>query len=266
MRMKKAPALDIRDVSYTANGRRILDFVNWTVRQGEHWAILGPNGAGKTTLLKIACGYLWPNDGGVVYRKGRELTDLGELRKSIGWVTSTLTSQIPPREKTLRTVVSGKFAQIGLAEGPWGEPSRRDYALAEAYLEQMGCLYLVNQEFGTLSQGEQQKVLIARARMTKPYLVFLDEPCAGMDPGAREIFLAGLTKLGRQKEVPSLIYITHHIEEILPLFKKTLILKDGKVLEVGWTKELLRRDMLERLYRVSLTITRKKGRYWPIVR
>jgi len=265
--MKRVPALDFRNVSYSSfDNKKILDSINWRVRQGEHWAVLGPNGAGKTTLLKIACGYLWPNDGGVVYRKGRELIDLGELRKSIGWVTSTLVSQIPPREQTLRTVVSGKFAQIGLVEGPWGEPAERDYARAEAYLEQMGCRYVTNQEFGTLSQGEQQKVLIARARMTKPYLLFLDEPCAGMDPGAREIFLAGLARLGREKQVPSLIYVTHHIEEILPLFKKTLILKEGKVLEAGSTQELLRRDILERLYQVSLAITRKQGRHWPIVK
>jgi iron complex transport system ATP-binding protein len=264
--MKRVPALDIRNVSYSANGKKILDTINWTVQQGEHWAILGPNGSGKTTLLRIACGYIWPNDGGTVYRKGRRLIDLRELRKSIGWVTSTLVSQIPAREKTLRTVVSGKFAQIGLVEGPWGEPTKRDYAQAEEYLEQMGCPYLGNQEFGTLSQGEQQKVLIARARMTRPYVIFLDEPCAGMDPGARENFLASLQKLGKQKKAPSLIYVTHHIEEILPLFKKTLILKDGKVLEAGNTSAALKRAILEKLYQAPLSIIKKKGRYWPIIK
>lgn len=247
------------------NGRAILDSVSWRVEAGEHWAVLGPNGAGKTTLLKMACGYIWPNNGGVVYRKGRELIDLRELRKSIGWVTSTLASQIPPWEKTLRTVVSGRFAQIGLVEDLWLKPTQRDYTQAGAYLDQMGCFHLIDQEFGTLSQGEQQKVLIARARMAKPYLIFLDEPCAGMDPGAREVFLAGLKKLGRQKTVPSLIYITHHIEEILPLFKKTLILKDGRVLGSGKTGAILKRALLERLYGLSLRIMKKAGRYWPIV-
>ncbi|MEK6602362.1 MAG: ATP-binding cassette domain-containing protein [Candidatus Binatota bacterium] len=261
--MKKVPALDFRSVSYSSfDDKKILQSIDWTVQQGEHWAILGPNGSGKTTLLKIACGYIWPNDGGVVYRKGKELIDLGELRKSIGWVTSTLPSQIPPREKTLRTVVSGKFAQIGL----WEEPAKRDYTQAGEYLDQMGCFHLISREFGTLSQGEQQKVLIARARMTKPYLIFLDEPCAGMDPGAREIFLSGLQKMGRQKKVPSLIYVTHHIEEILPLFKKTLVLKDGKTLDSGNSRRILKRDVLEKLYGVALSITKRKGRYWPIVK
>jgi len=264
--VKRVPALEIRNVSYSADGKRILDSVSWTVRQGEHWAILGPNGSGKTTLLRLACGYIWPNDGGAVYRKGKTLIDLRELRKSIGWVTSTLAFEIPPWEKTLRTVVSGRFAQIGLAEGPWGEPTPKDYVQAGEYLEQTGCSQLSHQEFGTLSQGEQQKVLIARARMTQPYMIFLDEPCAGMDPGARENFLASLQSLGRQKKVPSLIYVTHHIEEILPLFKKTLILNDGRVLAAGRTGTVLKRDVLEKLYRVSLTIIRKKGRYWPIAR
>lgn len=264
--MKQAPALDIRNVSYSADGKKILDSVSWAVAEGEHWAILGPNGSGKTTLLRVAAGYLWPNEGGEVYRKGKALINLPELRKSIGWVTSTLAAQIPVREDVMRTVVSGKFAQVGLVEGPWGTPTGKDYARAEAYLEQMGCSYLNHQEFGTLSQGEQQKVLIARARMTKPYVIFLDEPCAGMDPGARENFLSTLQKLGRQPKVPSLVYVTHHIEEILPLFKKTLILTEGRVLRQGKTAEMLQRDVLERLYHVSLRIIKRKGRHWPILK
>ena len=190
------------------------------------------------------------------------MIDLGELRKSIGWVTSTLVAQIPPRETALRPVASGKFAQLGL----WEKPTKRDYVQAGEYLDQMGCSHLMDQEFGTLSQGEQQKILIARARMAKPYLIFLDEPCAGMDPGAREIFLAGLKTLGRRKRVPALIYVTHHIEEILPLFKKTLILKDGMALDSGDSSGILKRDVLEKLYGVSLGITKKKGRYWPIIK
>jgi iron complex transport system ATP-binding protein len=264
--MKRVASLEVRNVSHSANGRRILDGVSWSVAPGEHWAILGPNGSGKTTLLMVAAGYVWPNGGGDVYRKGKALINLPELRKSIGWVTSTLAPQVPPREDVLRTVVSGKFAQVGLVEGLWGAPTVRDYAQAEAYLEQMGCSYLNHQGFGTLSQGEQQKVLIARARMTKPYVIFLDEPCAGMDPGARENFLATLQKLGRQTRVPALVYVTHHIEEILPLFKKTLILTEGRVLCQGKTAEVLQHDVLERLYNVSLRIIKRKGRHWPIVK
>jgi iron complex transport system ATP-binding protein len=266
MNKRTIAALELRDVSYAVNGRRILDQVNWKVFTGEHWAVLGPNGSGKTTLLRIACGYLWPNDGGTVYRRGRRLVDLRELRKSIGWVTSTLVAQIPPREQALRTVVSGKFAQVGLLEGFGAAPTQRDYLQAAQYLDQMGCPRLGDREYGTLSQGEQQKILVARARMTKPYMIFLDEPCAGMDPGARENFLASLQQLSAQKLVPAIVYVTHHVEEILPVFGRTLLLKDGKVLRTGETQAILRRTVLEELYQVRLSIVRKKGRYWPHAR
>ena len=263
--MKEIPALELRDVSYTGDGKTILRAINWSVRPGEHWAILGPNGSGKTTLLKIACGYIWPNAGGKVYRRGRLLTNLPKLRKSIGWVTSTLATQIPQHEKVIRTVVSGRFAQIGLLEQSGGNAGKRDYAAARRYLVEMGCDQLVEQEFGLLSQGEQQKVLIARARMTRPYLIVLDEPCAGMDPGARENFLATLGRIARQAKIPALIYVTHHVEEILPIFRKTLILKDGRIIHSGNTDRVLRRDILQELYGVSLNILRRKGRRWPVV-
>jgi iron complex transport system ATP-binding protein len=264
--MKKTPALELRDVSYAANGHRILHSINWTVLPGEHWAILGPNGSGKTTLLKLACGYVWPNAGGEIRLRGRVLADLRQLRKSIGWVTSSLAPEIPANENVLRTVVSGKFAQIGLMETFGGAATKSDYRLAGKLLDQMGCGHVRDRAFGILSQGEQQKVLIARARMTGPYLIVLDEPCAGMDPGAREKFLASLKNLGRQKRIPSLIYVTHHIEEILPLFGKTLVLRDGRVLCSGTTSAVLKGNVLQELYGVSLSIIRKKGRYWPVVR
>ena len=264
--MKKIPALELRGVSYVQNRKTILDAINWTVATGEHWAVLGPNGSGKTTLLKIACGYLWPNAGGVVLRRGKELTHLPELRKSIGWVSASLPNQIPEKERVLNTVVSGKFAQIGYLGGVWGQASKSDFSNARRYLDELDGGQLANQEFGTLSQGEQQKVLIARAHMTKPYLIVLDEPCAGLDPGAREKFLASLERLGRKKNIPALIYVTHHIEEILPFFRKTLVLRNGKTLHSGETRQVLQDDILQRLYGVSLTLLRKKRRYWPVVK
>lgn len=260
------PAISIHRVSYNVGKKVILDAVDWKIEKGEHWAVLGPNGSGKTTLLKMACGYVWPNRGGTVLRKGKELVDLRELRKSMGWVTSSLAQEIPRREPCLRTVVSGKFAQIGLMELSGISPRRADYRRAEKYLAQMGAAHLRGQEFGTLSQGEQQKVLIARALMARPYVIFLDEPCAGLDPGARENFLASLQRLGAQEKVPALIYVTHHIEEILPMFKSTLILKEGRVLASGPTTRLLTPQMLCELYGSSFAIRRSRGRYWPVGR
>jgi iron complex transport system ATP-binding protein len=263
--MKSTPALELRDVSYTANGQPLLKSIDWTVLPREHWAILGPNGSGKTTLLKLASGYLWPNAGGEIRRRGKLLADLRELRKSIGWVTSSLVPEIPASERVIRTVVSGKFAQVGLLENFGGSPSNADYRLGEKLLGQMGCSHLREREFGVLSQGEQQKVLIARARMTRPYLIFLDEPCAGMDPGARENFLTSLQILSRQKKIPSLVYVTHHIEEILPLFGKTLVLHRGRVLHAGTTRAVLDKNLLRELYGAPLSLIRKKGRLWPVI-
>ena len=264
--MNKIPALELRGVTHFAGGKKILDSISWTVQPGEHWAILGPNGSGKTTLLRIASGYLWPNGGGEVFRKGKTLTYLPELRKSIGWVTGSLVNQIPVEEPVLETVVSGKFAQIGYLGGSWGQASKADFAAARRYFRELGCEYLAQQHFGTLSQGEQQKVLIARARMTRPYLIVLDEPCAGMDPGARENFLASLRKLGGLRKVPALIYVTHHIEEILPLIHKTLVLRDGKVLYAGRTGDVLKPRVLQEFYGAPLALLKRSGRYWPVGR
>ena len=163
--MKKIPAVEVHNVSYAADGKFILDSINWTVAQNEHWAILGPNGSGKTTLLKLIGGYLWPNAGGVIFRKGKKRSYLPGLRRSIGWVTAALASEIPGYEKAIDTVVSGKFAQIGYLGGIWGQASKQDFRSARRYLDQLGSAQLSEQPFGTLSQGEQQKVLIARARM-----------------------------------------------------------------------------------------------------
>ena len=264
--MKKTPALELRGVTYLANGKKILDSISWIVQPGEHWAILGPNGSGKTTLLRIASGYLWPNGGGEVFRKGETLTDLPELRKSIGWVTASLLNQIPFEELAVDTVVSGKFAQIGYLGGYWGQASKAEFAAARRYLKELDCGHLARQQFGTLSQGEQQKVLIARARMTKPYLIILDEPCAGMDPGARESFLVSLRKLNKLNRVAALIYVSHHVEEILPMFHKTLVLRHGKVLHSGRTGDVLKSRVLQELYGAPLTLLKRGGRYWPVGR
>jgi iron complex transport system ATP-binding protein len=246
------------------NGKNILERVSWTVRQGEHWAILGANGAGKTSLLKIVCGDLWPNRGGEVYRNGQDLLDLGALRRSIGWVASTLLRDIPRGETVLDTVVSGKYAQLGLWRCSGKEPEAGDFAAAGRFLAELGCGRLGMRAFGTLSQGEQQKVLICRALMAAPYLLILDEPCAGMDPGARETFLSALLSLGEPKRLPALIYVTHHPEEILPIFTRTLILKDGKVMREGATEKILTPRIMEQLYGAPLSLLRKNGRYWPV--
>jgi iron complex transport system ATP-binding protein len=256
--------LDIRDVCYKIGNRLILDQVSWRIEKGEHWAVLGPNGAGKTTLLKIACGYVWANAGGTVYRNGRALVDLRELRKSIGWVTISLAAQIPSGENVTRTVVSGKFAQLGLCAYAGQEPQEADFAQAREYLSEMGCAHVANQKFGTLSQGERQRVLIARARMAQPLLLILDEPCAGLDPGGREMLLQSIQNLTETQRQMGLVFVTQHIEEIMPVFDRVVALKEGKIIEQGPKDEVLSQELIQRLYGVSARVLNSAGRYWMI--
>jgi iron complex transport system ATP-binding protein len=251
-------------VGYRQQGVDILADINWRIEPGQHWAVLGPNGSGKTTLLKIACGYLWPTSGRVL-RLGEELLDLIELRRSIGWISADLISQIPARDSGLETVVTGRFAQVGLKRFPSGGPTNTDFAGAAAELARLDCDALANKPFGVLSQGERQQVLIARARMTKPLLLVLDEPCAGMDPGVRERFLHWLNDRITQPESPTVVMVTHHVEEIVPGIKNTLVLREGRVHATGPTNEVVTRETIETVYNTRLArIERVGGRSWPI--
>jgi len=259
------PALELNDIHHAAGDTPILRGVSWKVERGEHWAVLGPNGAGKTTLLRIACGYLWPNRGGVVRRDGSDHLDLREIRKSIGWVSSVVNADIPRHEPVLRTVVSGKFAMLGLRELDWDRPLPDDFDRARDYLGQLGATDLIEKKFGVLSQGEQQKVLIARARMTEPLLILLDEPCAGLDPAAREHFLASIEALANHPDAPSLVMSTHHFEEIMPAFSNTLVLVDGRVAAAGVTKEVVTSGLIERVYGVAPDkLIEHADRLWPL--
>ena len=257
------PVFELNGVSHRFDAFTALENVSWRVDRGQHWAVLGPNGAGKTTLLRIVAGYLWPNAGGHVIRDGRRLTDLRELRKRIGWVTASLVAAIPPREPVLKTVLSGKFAQIGLVEyhGMRMEPA--DHQRARDYLALVGCDELVDQAFGTLSQGQQQKVLIARARMARPLLIILDDPCTGLDPGAREKLLASLEDLTARPAAPSLVLVTHHVEEIMPAFANTLVLQAGRVKACGPTAAVVTSELVGELYEVPMQVRHHNGRCWP---
>jgi iron complex transport system ATP-binding protein len=251
-------------VGYRQQNVDILFGINWQIDRSQHWAVLGPNGSGKTTLLRIACGYLWPTSGRVL-RLGEELIDLGQLRRSIGWISSNLAAEIPPDDSGLETVVTGRFAQIGLKRLPAFGPTEADYRDAAVELERIGCTALAEKRFGILSQGERQQVLIARARMARPLLLVLDEPCAGMDPGVRERFLAWLEERIATPDTPAVALVTHHVEEIVPGIENTLILRDGRVHSAGRTPEVVTRETIEAVYRTRLArIERSGGRLWPI--
>jgi iron complex transport system ATP-binding protein len=274
-------------VGYCQSGLEILADIHWRIEAGQHWAVLGPNGSGKTTLLKIACGYLWPTSGRVL-RLGEELIDLIELRRSIGWISSGMIADIPPTDTAIETVVSGRLGQIGLKRFPEFGPADDDFADAAAELARLGCDDLTDKPFGVLSQGERQQVLIARARMAAPLLLVLDEPCAGMDPGVRERFLAWLNEQLNDecrmtndecrkgassirhstfdiRHFPTTVLVTHHIEEIVPSIPNTLILNGGRIHAAGPTGEVVTKDTIESVYHTHLArIETSGGRFWPL--
>jgi len=273
-------------VGYRQSGLDILREFDWQLEAGQHWAVLGPNGSGKTTLLKIACGYLWPTSGRVLWL-GQELLDLIELRRNIGWISSSMIAEIPPTDSALETVVSGRLGQLGLKRFPEFGPSEADFADAAAELDRLGCSDLTDKPFGVLSQGERQQVLIARARMAGPLLLVLDEPCAGMDPGVRERFLAWLDELlndearmtndeksgirhssfaiRHSSPIPTTILVTHHIEEIVPQIQNTLIMSGGQIHAAGPTREVVTRQSIEKIYRTRLArLESSGGRLWPL--
>lgn len=254
--------VDLRGVSLTLGGRRVLRHVDWVLRKGEHWALIGPNGAGKTTLLGLINGYLWPTTGSVVVL-GRRFGayDLRDLRKSIGFVSSFMSERTPADLSVLEVVLSGRFASIGLYE----QPTEPDVRKARALLSRVNCLPLGSKPHYTLSQGERQRVLIARALMSSPKLLILDEGCAGLDLDAREDLLSLLDSLGRSTTGPTMIFSTHRIEEISPVFTHVMLIRKGTIVASGSKKTVLTSKNLRRCFRRDLTVVRKKGRYHALM-
>ncbi len=251
----------LTDVSFIRKGRLILDAITWEVEPGANWVVMGANGSGKTTLLQLLAGYLWPTDGSITVL-GRKFgqVDLRELRKSIGWVGSFLQAQIPPAQNPLDLIVSGKYASIGIYDNPGPE----DYEQAEQLARRLHCGRILDSTYGVLSQGEKQRLLIARALIHNPRLLILDEPCSGLDLAAREQLLTTLENLGRAPDAPTLILVTHHVEEIMPAFTHVLLLKEGKIIARGEKKDALRRDLLKDAFGIDLEVMggESGSRYW----
>ncbi|MBO8163445.1 MAG: ABC transporter ATP-binding protein [Brevibacillus sp.] len=250
--------IEMKHVSWERENT-ILRNISWQVKSGEHWCLVGLNGSGKTTLLNIINGYIWPTKGEVaVLGQSFGQCDLRELRRKIGWVSASLQERLYGQETAEQIVLSGKFASIGL----YDRIEDDDRAQAEELLRSLGCEALLKRTYATLSQGERQKVLIARALMAKPALLILDEPCSGLDLIAREHLLAMIAQIASEPASPTLIYVTHHIEEILPCFSHTLLLKQGEVYQAGPTQEVLTADLLSRFFEVPISIQERDRRVW----
>jgi iron complex transport system ATP-binding protein len=241
----------------------ILSGVTWRVQRGEHWVILGPNGCGKTSLLKSLTGYLSPSSGQIALL-GRTYgeSDWRDLRLEIGIVTSSLQASIPPAEPALETVVSGRYAQLDL----WAKPTRAESTEAKRLLTFVGGAHLAAREWAHLSQGERQRILIARALMARPRLLILDEPCAGLDPVSREEFLWFVESVARRRSGPSLVLVTHHAEEIMPAFTHALILRKGSVFASGPKAKVVTTRTLSGAFGAKVRVRLSRGRYLTAVR
>lgn len=255
--------INMKNVSWRREGKEILRDLSWEVNQGEHWAILGLNGAGKTTLLNMVNGYIWPTTGEVsVLGKKFGKIDIHQLRKSIGWVSSSLGERINGRHKAEDIVISGKFASVGLV---FAEPEEDDFEKARELMEMLGVDYAFGRPYEKCSQGEKQKILIARGLMAEPELLILDEPTTGLDFIAREDLLQTIEQIAETEDAPTIIFVTHHIEEVLPIFSHMLLLEEGTVFAEGTRENVLTSSDMSRLYHRNIQVNWQNDRAWMTV-
>ena len=251
--------LHLDDVSLHRGSHQILSHVSWSVEEGQHWVLLGSNGAGKTTIARIASARLFPSSGTVDIlseRLGR--VDVSELHPRIGLLSSALAANVQSGEKVLGVVLSASYGCIGR----WREEyDNVDVERAHALLGALGAAHLVDRPWGTLSSGERKRVELARALMPDPEMLFLDEPASGLDLAGREQLLAALTEIISSPDSPSMVLVTHHLEEIPEGFTHALTLREGKVVGAGPLKEVLTADTISTTFGMELEVTHDRGRY-----
>ncbi|REJ04426.1 ABC transporter ATP-binding protein [Microbacterium bovistercoris] len=252
-------ALEFTDVVVRREGRNIVDHVTWEVSDDQRWVVLGPNGAGKTTLLQLADTLLHPTSGAVEIL-GEQLgrTDVFELRPRIGFASSAMARRVPRDETVLNAVLTAAYSVLGRWNEEYEDIDERQAmrVLAEWHLD-----HLADRLFGTLSDGEQKRVQIARAIMTDPELLLLDEPTASLDLGSREELLGLLSGYASSPTTPAMVMVTHHVEEIPVGFTHVLLLRDGGVVAAGPLDEALTAENLSIAFGMPIVLTSDGGRY-----
>ncbi len=262
VRMAETVLISIRNLTVRRGTAEILRNLDWEVRADEHWAILGANGSGKTTLLSCITGYVTPSSG-VIQVLGKQYgkSDWRELRKEVGLVSSSIRHFIEDRQTALEVVASGREAELNL----WHPPKGMLRTQALAALEQVECADLADRPWAYLSQGERQRALIGRALTANYRILILDEPCSGLDPVARERFLVFLHRLAASGQVPGLLFVTHHVEEILPCFRSAIVLRDGEIVTRGPISRVVTTAVLSKAFGVPMTVRHRNGRFGVMV-
>jgi iron complex transport system ATP-binding protein len=253
------PVLQLLDVSVVREGNRILDSINWTVEGDERWVILGPNGAGKTTLLQIAAAMMHPSSGtATVLDSTLGRVDVFDLRPRIGFASTAMARRLPAGEKVIDVVLTAAYA----VAGRWNETYEDiDVRRAQRVLAEWRLDHLEDRKFGELSDGEQKRVQIARAVMTDPEILLLDEPAASLDVGAREELLQLLSGYARAEGAPAIIMVTHHVEEIPLGFTHALLLADGRITAAGPVVDVLTSQHLSETFGLGLDVEERNGRF-----
>ncbi|SDH01993.1 iron complex transport system ATP-binding protein [Alteribacillus persepolensis] len=252
------------EVNVTTGGTKRLQNLSFAINRGEHWGVLGLNGSGKTTLLKVIAGYVWASKGQVTSWQGTYgKIDIQQLRQKIGWVSDSLDDRYRTKmsHTALEVVLSGLYASIGLYEST----SQRDISHAEHWLDFFGISHVKHQPYGQLSQGEKKRALLARAWIAKPTLLLLDEPCTGLDVKGREEFLSTLEGLLQLDDAPTLLYVTHHLEELPSSIENVLLLKNGEILQQGKKFNTLTADNIQEAFQVNADIIWENERPWLVV-
>src|SRR4051812_45496231 len=258
--MSEQPALELRDVSLARGGRQILRDVSWSIPHGTCAAILGPNGSGKSTLARILAGYMWPSSGDV-FIDGSHFgeVDLNELRRSVRLVQAAGPYDVDAELSTHEVVLTGLFGTIGL----FNQTTPEDATHADELLSRVGLSRVRDSKYATLSSGERVRALIARALMQRPQLLLLDEPTAGLDLLSREQVLATVqSMLEDAANAPTIVMITHHVEELPPATTRVLLLDEGTIAMDGRPEEVLQAERLSKVYRCPLTVRREAGRFY----
>ncbi|MBK6887264.1 MAG: ABC transporter ATP-binding protein [Tetrasphaera sp.] len=246
-------------VSVVRGGKYLLRDVDWEVEEGQRWVVLGPNGAGKTTLIQIAAGRMHPTEGVAgVLSEVLGAVDVFELRPRVGLASAALAERIPVGERVRDVVLTASYGVVGR----WQERyDRLDEGRADELLTALGAAHLAGRTYGTLSEGERKRVQIARALMTDPELLLLDEPGAGLDLAGREDVVARLAALAGDLDAPALVLITHHVEEIPPNFTDVLLLREGAVVAQGPIELTLTAANLSRTFGMPLLLERRGDRF-----
>lgn len=252
--------INFHEVSLRRGGNTLVGPVSWQVAPGQRWVIIGPNGAGKTSLIRIASAQEFPS-GGTAQLLGETLgkTDLRDLRASIGMSSSALAHRIPDYENVGDLVISAGYAILGRWREEYDET---DFERAHEILEQLGALHLRDRQWGTLSEGERKRVLVARALMINPEILILDEPTAGMDLGGREDLVAYLAELAGDEDAPAIIMITHHVEEIPQGFTHAMLLDEGEIVAHGPIAEVMTSENLSKTFHQPVALDTIDGRFF----